>query len=323
MKNIFISVIIIAKNEEERVGRCFDSVMKLRKKYSTEIIFVDSASSDKTIDIALKYPIQIYRISKSKYLNPSAGRYVGFPHAKGEYVLFIDGDSILIEGFVEKALSILKSSDVAAVAGKRIFRKMGESLRIKEKITGKMREYNTIGGTGIYKRKILEAVGTFNPHMGGQEERELCFRIRQNGYKIIKVDIPMEYHINKNMDIMEATERAGYFIGVGQIIRRYGFKKITWELLYDQKKALFETLIVTLSPIWILLSIIFQWPVLIVGSLIIIAGIVLLSLFKGPSKVFVQFRARFTLFYSIIKGILKGIDEPKSFDKKVTVKRIK
>jgi glycosyltransferase involved in cell wall biosynthesis len=323
MKKIFLSVVIIAKNEEERIKKCLDSIMKLKQKYNTQIIFVDSASTDNTIMIADRYPIEIYQLNKSKYLNPSAGRYIGTSKAKGEYILFIDGDSILIEEFVDKALQILKDPKIAVVGGKRLFRKKGESLKIIEKSTGKIKEYKTIGGTGLYKKTIIEKSGTFNPYMCGQEERELCFRIRNLGYKIVKIEIPMEVHINKEMSIEEASEKAGYFIGVGQIIRHYGFKSITRELIKAQHKALIETMIVLSSIIWIILTVFFHSIIFIIGSAAIVLAILALAIYKGPSKVGIQLLARIKLFSSIIKGFIKDIDKAKSFDKKVKVKTIK
>lgn len=322
-KKIFLSVIVIAKNEEERIGRCIESVVKLKKKYSTEIIFVDSASTDRTVDIASKYPVNIYRLNKSKYLNPSAGRYVGYLYAKGEYIFFIDGDSILIDGFIEKALKIMKDPKIAVVGGRRLFRKTGESLKIHERMTGKIKIGRTIGGTGIYRKKALEESGTFNPFMGGQEERELCFRIRNNGYRIINADIPMEFHINKEMDINEASEKAGYFIGVGQIIRNYGFKRVTWELLYAQRKALSETLAVILALFLWIISIFFRNTLLTTVSLIIAFFVILILFCKGPSKIYVFFVSRIKLFISIVKGLIKGIDKHEYFKSLVKVRRIK
>lgn len=323
MKKVFLSVIIIAKNEEERIGRCLESVVKLKKKYSTEIIFVDSASTDKTISIVSKYPVQIYQLNQSKYLNPSAGRYIGFPKSKGEYIFFIDGDSILIDGFIEKALKVLQDPKIAAVGGRRLFRITNESLKIREHMTGKSKVGKTIGGTGLYKRKVLQEAGAFNPYMGGQEERELCFRIRNKGYKIINADFPMEFHINKEMDIHEASERAGYFIGVGQIIRKYGLRKITWELLFAQRKALLETLAIVFAMVWLIISVFVHLLPLIIGSSIIIFGILILVAYKGPKKIYVFFASRIKLFISILKGLMKGIHKSESFDKLVKVKKLK
>jgi (heptosyl)LPS beta-1,4-glucosyltransferase len=48
MKNI-ISAIIIAKNEEEKIGECLESL-----SWVDEILVIDTGSDDKTIQIATK-----------------------------------------------------------------------------------------------------------------------------------------------------------------------------------------------------------------------------------------------------------------------------
>jgi glycosyltransferase involved in cell wall biosynthesis len=320
---MFISVIIICRNEDKKIQRCIDSIIINLKDYNYEIIFVDSASTDHTIDIASKYKINIYQLNQSKYLSPSAGRYIGTPYAKGEYVLFVDGDSIIIETFMQKALQILKREDVAAVAGNILFRNKGESLTIHEKISGNLKFVDAIGGTGLYKTKTLKVVGTFNPYMKGQEERELCFRIRSNKYKIAKLDIPMIYHISNDITSEEANEKAGYFTGVGQIIRKYGLKKITWELIYAQRKALTETSAIFVAIIWAVISVIFMNPILAIGDIAIFLSILFLLIYKGKEKVSIFFAARMKLFFSIIKGFCIGIDNASTFDNKVKVTRLK
>ena len=51
-----LSVFIVAKNEEERIGYTLDSV----KDIADEIIVIDSGSEDKTLDIAKKFGAQTY-----------------------------------------------------------------------------------------------------------------------------------------------------------------------------------------------------------------------------------------------------------------------
>ena len=159
--------------------------------------------------------------------------------------------------------------------------------------------------------------------MGGQEERELCFRIRSIGYQIKSIEIPMEYEQVKDVNMTEAEEKAGYYIGVGQVLQKYKLSKITKELLWARKKTLIETLIIIFAPIWILLSAIIRYPILIVSSLIIICLFLALILYKGPSKVFTQVKARIIIFFSIIKGFKIGIAKAETFDKIVRVEIIK
>ena len=56
MKLYSLSVIIIAKNEEDRIGRCLESVAPV----ADEIIVLDSGSEDKTVEIDLNEQANIY-----------------------------------------------------------------------------------------------------------------------------------------------------------------------------------------------------------------------------------------------------------------------
>ncbi|MEZ4567307.1 MAG: hypothetical protein R2860_10220 [Desulfobacterales bacterium] len=55
-KKLRLSVIIIAKNEADRIGRCLDSV----KTIAHEIIVLTVAALTKTVDIARQYTGQVF-----------------------------------------------------------------------------------------------------------------------------------------------------------------------------------------------------------------------------------------------------------------------
>ncbi len=87
-KNYSLSVIIITKNEEDRIETCLESV----KDIADEIIIVDSGSTDKTLQIAKRYTDKIiqtdwpgYGIQKQRALD----------QAQYEWVLSIDADEAL------------------------------------------------------------------------------------------------------------------------------------------------------------------------------------------------------------------------------------
>ena len=57
-----LSFIVISKNEERNIERCIRSILKVfegRKEHLREVILVDSYSTDRTVEIARKYPINI------------------------------------------------------------------------------------------------------------------------------------------------------------------------------------------------------------------------------------------------------------------------
>ncbi len=85
-----LSAVVITKNEEARIGRCLDSL----KGLADEIIIVDDAYTDKTVDIAKdKYRAKVI-------VNRSGGNFdrqrnLGIERALGEWILQLDTDEVV------------------------------------------------------------------------------------------------------------------------------------------------------------------------------------------------------------------------------------
>ena len=92
MKERFISVIIPNRNGSATLEACLESVFA--SDYSNfEVIVVDDASEDSSVEIAGRYPCRVVKLERQ--LGPSVARNVGAEHAKGEVLLFIDADCVL------------------------------------------------------------------------------------------------------------------------------------------------------------------------------------------------------------------------------------
>ena len=89
-----ISFIIIGKNEGRKLKNCIQSVLDTLNYHSIskyEIIYVDSNSSDNSVDIASKFEItRIYKLTGD--LNAAIGRNLGASKSQGNILFFIDGD---------------------------------------------------------------------------------------------------------------------------------------------------------------------------------------------------------------------------------------
>ena len=83
-----LSTIIIARNEEEVIKRCLESV----KTISDEIIVVDNASTDDTSKIAKQFGVKIVSTDKEDF---SKLRNLGLEKAKGTWILYIDADEVV------------------------------------------------------------------------------------------------------------------------------------------------------------------------------------------------------------------------------------
>src|SRR3989304_3121663 len=110
-----LSVVMISRNQEWNIARLVESALRSTADLeSTEIVLVDSASSDRTVDFARPYPIRVLRLSPNQVLTPAAGRYVGYKHTDGDLVLFVDGDMEICVGWVQRAIEYMReNSDTA------------------------------------------------------------------------------------------------------------------------------------------------------------------------------------------------------------------
>ena len=84
-----ISVVVCAKNEEDRIKDCLNSI---QKNNIDEIILVDGNSTDNTSKIANQYECKVI-LSKSGSL--TADRQIGIDNTRNNYVAMIDADHIL------------------------------------------------------------------------------------------------------------------------------------------------------------------------------------------------------------------------------------
>lgn len=79
-----ISAIIIAKNEENMIADCLDSV-----SFCDEIIVVDGGSEDRTVEIAKRMGAKVFIFKTEDF---SKLRNYGRDMGKGDWVLYIDAD---------------------------------------------------------------------------------------------------------------------------------------------------------------------------------------------------------------------------------------
>ncbi len=308
-----LSVVIIARNEERTIGQCIASVLQETALSRSEILFVDSASTDRTVDIAREYPIAIARLSPD-LLSPSAGRWQGTLLVHGEYLFFVDGDMMVIDGWVSKAMEALQDPRLAAVAGRLFWVLPGEPLTLGRRDDLPLGRVPGLGGAAIYRRRALEECGGFNPFLRGEEERELAFRLSLKGYIVKRVDVPMAYHMDKPRDVEETLGRSVYFTGVGQIMRGHAFRPIFWDLLVEHREvflvwavsaaigAVVLVLAVMGATAWLL------WLAAIIGCILILFG-----LRKGPGRLWLHLHSRGLLGIRFLKGLSRGLPHPARF----------
>lgn len=102
---ITISVCMIVKNEEERLGTCLESL----KTIADEIIIVDTGSSDATKEVAARYTDKIYDFAWTGSF--SDARNYSFSLATGDYIYCADADEELDSENIDKFLMLKNIMD--------------------------------------------------------------------------------------------------------------------------------------------------------------------------------------------------------------------
>jgi glycosyltransferase involved in cell wall biosynthesis len=226
-----LSVVLISRNQDWNIARLVESVLRETDPFPTkEIVLVDSASTDQTTEIAARYPIAVLKLHPDQRLTAAAGRYVGYKRTSGDLVLFLDGDMVLCEGWLDQALSVMKSrSDIAVVCGQVIDRPMVDQTLGEDH--SKVLDTDAVGtevphggGAAMYRRSVLEQVGTFNPFLFSDEEPELCLRIRHVGRRVLRLPRPIVFHYtasSEDLSTLLGRRNRKLWLGFGQNIRYF------------------------------------------------------------------------------------------------------
>lgn len=103
-----LSVCMIVKNEEERLRECLDSV----KDFASEIIIVDTGSSDRTKEAAREFTNKIYDFVWIDDF--SKARNYAISKAEGEWILSLDADEKISKIDCKKMVELLKRDEADA-----------------------------------------------------------------------------------------------------------------------------------------------------------------------------------------------------------------
>jgi hypothetical protein len=111
-----ISIVIPTKNGGCDFGRLLSLLKKQKGLKKSEIIIVDSGSSDKTVETAKAYGARVIEVPPEKFSH-SVSRNIGAENSSGKYIFFTVQDALPPSDlFLHELFNVLKHNDVAAVS---------------------------------------------------------------------------------------------------------------------------------------------------------------------------------------------------------------
>jgi GT2 family glycosyltransferase len=190
---------VIGRNEGERLINCLNSLIS----YASSVIYVDSGSTDGSVASATRLGAWPVTLDLSVPFTAARARNAGFLALKSlkpdvRFVQFIDGDCILVSGWLEAAQDFITRRDnVAIVCGRRRERHPDGSIynRLCDmEWDTPVGEAAASGGDALVRVAAFEAAGGFRTTLIAGEEPELCLRLREMGWKVWRLDADMTLH---------------------------------------------------------------------------------------------------------------------------------
>ncbi len=214
-----ISVIIVNYNVKEFLLNSLESVFKAAHGLEIEVIVVDNASEDGSVEaLGREYP-QVLLIRNEKNIGFGRANNIGLERATGKYILLLNPDTIVREDTFVKMIDFFNSHPDAGMAGCKVLNPDGtlqlacrrsfpglwtsftkvtglSTLFPKSKLFAKYNltyldenqtyEVDSVSGSFMmFRREVYKKVGGFDDRffMYG-EDLDLCYRVQKAGYKV-------------------------------------------------------------------------------------------------------------------------------------------
>lgn len=192
-----LSVCVIGRNEGRHLPACIASLRQLDAlQINYETIFVDSASTDDSVVMAQRGFDKVLCLAPSALLNAGAARHVGTRHAKGDWVLYMDGDMELAPAILTAIDDLIRSGRLdEGLCGftENVYPDGGRDL-IHFRGNREGANCHMFGGAVLLpRRKVLEA-GNWSCALYAYEESELYSRLLRRGVNVIWYDRRMVEH---------------------------------------------------------------------------------------------------------------------------------
>jgi glycosyltransferase involved in cell wall biosynthesis len=256
-KEIKVTIGLCVKNSEKTLEKCLRSILNQSyKKDSTKIIIVDGKSKDRTVQIAKELTSKNNSIAEF-YSDEGKGlgtaRQIVLDHASGEYIIWVDGDVVISENFVQSQVDFMESNPPVAVAtGMYHFdqdEKMPSAALLISlgKLVGsaKYKENQKRGlppnDASVYRVEATRQVGGFDTRIkGAAEDEDIMFRMRQSGW-LVSVNVDAEFSTHPRQTWREMWSESAWF-GYGQHFLEHKYKGLHMRMYHIPMISLYAGL---------------------------------------------------------------------------------
>ena len=221
-----LSIIIPHHNGKKLLHDCLQSIYDNISIDNFEIIVVDNLSTDNSADEAKSNFPSIILLKSEKNLGYSGGCNLGAKNAAGEYVIFLNNDTLHTKKWIEELVNFLDNNPHAGAAQPKILNAINKDTfdyaggaggyidkycfpfvrgRLFNTLEKDLKQYDNAkkifwasGAAFIIRNELLKELEYFdNIYFAYMEEIDLCWRLQALGWGIWNVPSSVVYHYGK------------------------------------------------------------------------------------------------------------------------------
>ena len=194
-----LGVVVIGRNEGERLRACLQSVMSR----ASLVVYVDSGSTDGSVALARSMGAEVVELDLQLPFTAARARNAGaakllerLPNI--EFIQVVDGDCEIVDGWLERAIAEMRSHEKAAVVcGRR--RERNPEASIYNRLCDlewntPVGEADSCGGDALIRTSAFREVGGYDESIIAGEEPEMCLRMRIADWTVRRIDHEMTLH---------------------------------------------------------------------------------------------------------------------------------
>lgn len=194
-KKPLVSLIIANLNGRQLLKNCLDSLLQNTLYRNTEVLVVDSGSTDGSKEMVKKKFKQVKLIENPEKTYGAANN-LGFMKSKGKYCVTLNNDTLFTPNWLGELVAIAESNEKIACVGSKLLSLRGYKEK-KFKIYTK-EKLAVCSAAMLFKRDALKKVGLFDnknfyPIYG--EETDWCYRARNLGFKVVETSKSIVIHL--------------------------------------------------------------------------------------------------------------------------------
>jgi len=209
-----VSIVLVSFNQYEFTQKCISSIQE-NTKIPYEIILVDNNSSDKTVLLTQKHFETVKIVPQKTNLGFPIAVNLGINNSIGEYILLINNDTIVTEGWLERMLEIAEAHPEIGIVGPISNSVSGRQLdknakyesiedmhkyaqKVKNENNGQFFQFPRVAFLcTLVKKEVIDKIGgldeLFSP--GNFEDDDFCLRAQMVGYKtVIATDVFIHHY---------------------------------------------------------------------------------------------------------------------------------